>query len=124
MKEAKDKMKKAGSIIMLLVFVLILAVVFVTMRPYWSKYWLTKDIEAVAIYGTKKSIKDIKKRLDRVMIEESHGFVSNDFYIQKDKHRDVTIGIEYYDQISLFGLVIKELEIEVEVTAYYKKAMF
>ena len=117
-------MKKAGSIIMLLVFVLILAVVFVTMRPYWSKYWLTKDIEAVAIYGTKKSIKDIKKKLDKVMMEESHGFVSNDFYIQKDKHRDVTIGIEYYDQISLFGLVIKELEIEVEVTAYYKKAMF
>ena len=117
-------MKKAGNTLLLLVFVCILAMAFATVRPYWNKYWLTKDIEAIASYGTKKSIKEIKKRLDKVMKEESHGFVSSDFYIQKDKHRNVTIGIEYYDEISLFGLVIKDLEIEVEAKAFYKKEWF
>ncbi|MDY6881190.1 MAG: hypothetical protein SV686_13155 [Thermodesulfobacteriota bacterium] len=114
-------MKKAKSMIMLLVSVCILALVFAAVRPYWNKYWLTKDLEAVAVYGTKKSIEEIKKKLDRVMKEQGHGFVGNDFYIQKDKHRNVTIGIEYYDEISLFSLIIKELEMEVETKAYYRE---
>jgi hypothetical protein len=31
-----------------------------TVRPFWDRYWLELQIEAVTIYGTKNSMGDIK----------------------------------------------------------------
>ncbi|HBF42049.1 MAG TPA: hypothetical protein DDW42_00170 [Desulfobacteraceae bacterium] len=112
-------MRNAGNIIIVLVCLLILAIVFSVVRPYWNKYWLKKDIETVALYGTKNKIEDIKKKLDMVMAEEGRDFNSDDFYIEKDEYNNVTIGIEYKDKIGLFGIVIKRLKIEVEVRKNY-----
>lgn len=117
-------MRNAGSTVLVLVCLLILAIIFSFVRPYWNKHWLTNDLKIVALYGTKNKIEEIKNRLDKVMKEEGRDFDRDDFYIEKDKNKNVTIGIEYDDQISFFGLVIKKLEFEVEVTEYFTEEMF
>jgi len=117
-------MKDAGKIILVLVLVLIGAIVFACVRPYWNKYRLTKDLEATASYGTKNSVKRIEQKLDRLMEERGLDLDSDDFDIEKEKDKTVTIAVVYDDYIGLFGLVVKNMEFEIEVTEYWRKEKF
>ena len=86
-------------------------------KPYWNKYWLGHEIRAAAIYGTKNSISDTRKFLSEKIKNDWPGFSGNDFLIEKDENDNVTVGIEYCDAISIFGMSLKELDFTVERTA-------
>ena len=83
-------------------------------RPYWHKYWIGQDIEAAAIFGTKKSESDTREFLTKRMRDAGHNFTGNDFKIAKDEKNNVTISLSYYDRISVFGITLHELEFTVE----------
>ncbi len=84
-------------------------------RPYWDKHWLGEEIKNAAIYGTKNSIDDTRMLLTQKMEEKGSAFRGQDFYIEKDEESNVTIGITYMDEITIFGVVLKELEFNVEI---------
>lgn len=115
---------KIKDAIMVIVGLALLWCVVSAIRPYWDKYWLEQEIRAVAIFGTKNSVEDIRRLLTRKMIEIGHGFSGEDFAIERDEDNNVTISIEYIDEIRVFGVTLKELEMTVEETVSEVEAMF
>jgi hypothetical protein len=98
-------------------YAVLLALIWIAVsiaRPYWHKYWIGQDIEAAAIFGTKNSVSDTREFLTKKMRDAGHNFTGNDFKIAKDEKNNVTISLSYYDKISVFGIMLRELEITVE----------
>ena len=98
-------------------YALLLALIWIAVsiaRPYWHKYWIGQDIEAAAIFGTKNSVSDTREFLTEKMRDAGHNFTGNDFKIAKDEKNNVTISLSYYDKISVFGIMLRELEFTVE----------
>jgi hypothetical protein len=98
-------------------YAVLLALIWIAVsiaRPYWHKYWIGQDIEAAAIFGTKKSESDTREFLTKRMRDAGHNFTGNDFKIAKDEKNNVTISLSYYDKISVFGITLRELEFTVE----------
>lgn len=110
-------MKTIKNIFFILVGIAFLWGTWSTVKPFWNKYWLKKEMEHAAVYGTKRSIEEIKRFLDKKMIESGRDFQGEDFEIEKDEKNDVYIAIRYQDSIRVFGALLKELEFEIEVTA-------
>ena len=78
-------------------------------RPFWEKYCLELQLEAASIYGAKNSLGDTRTFLDKIMREEGYYFSGDDFVIEKDKSSRVAIQLDYVDEISFFGITLKEL---------------
>ena len=114
-------MKKVTSLIILFVFLLS---VVGAIRPYWAKYWLEKDMEAAAIYGTKNSIGATRRFLDKRMRETGRDFEGEDFVIEKGANNTVYVSVPYDDRISILGVTLKELEFTAEATAREVKGQF
>ena len=90
---------------------------FSTLRPYWNRYFIHRDMEAAAIYGTKHSEEDTLAFLVKKMRQEGRRFTERDFMIHKDPDRKVTITLQYTDQIGLFGFKVKDLHFTVTASA-------
>ena len=105
-------------IISILITIFIIVVILSSIRPYWDKYKLTKDVESAAIYGTKHSISQIEDFLDEKNVEADRDISLEDFIIEKDDKNTVTIDVVYIDFIRIFGVEILELEFEIEATAH------
>ena len=93
-------------------------------RPYWNKYWIQKDMETAAIYGTKHSVQATTKMLLDKMHREGYTFTEQDIAIDKQPNKKVTITLHYTDYIGLFGLEFKELPFiltasSIELKEYY-----
>ena len=110
-------------IISIAIAILVLAFILSVIRPYWGKYSLTKDMEEAAIYGTKHSITQIERFLENKNQEEGRDLELENFEIEKNEKKTVTITVVYTDYISLFGWKIKELEFEIEAKAHDIKEM-
>ena len=111
------------------IFMLVVCVVFIlcavsSIKPYWNKYWLGQAMEVAAVYGTKNSLEATSKFLDTKMKEEGRDFAGEDFTIEKDEENNVTISITYGDEIRVFGLKLKALELRVEKTAFEVKEFY
>jgi hypothetical protein len=94
------------------------------LRPYWNKYWLQKDLDVAAVYGTKNTVENTKQFLLDKLKEEGYSIGENDISIEKDPKNTVTITARYSDEISIFGKQIQELNFtltatEREVKEYY-----
>jgi hypothetical protein len=83
-------------------------------RPYWNKYWLELQLEAASVYGTKNTIEETRNFLSDKMEAEGFSFKGDDFIIEKDESNSVVIRITYADEISIFGLTLKELKLTAE----------
>ncbi len=103
-------------IVLLVILLAIVWSLFCVGRPYWDKYWLGKDMETAAIYGTKNTISDTKAFLTRKMKMADRDFTAEDFTVEKDENNKTTISIIYEDKIIIFGQVVKTLKIEIEKT--------
>jgi len=93
-------------------------------RPYWNRYWIHKDMEAAAIYGTKHSEEAVMGMLLKKMQQGGYKFTEQDILIEKEADNRVTITLRYTDQIGIFGLKFKKLPFTLtssakEVKAYY-----
>jgi hypothetical protein len=110
-------MKTLSNIAKIAACIVFLLCVASAAKPYWNKYWLGHEIRAAAIYGTKNSVSDTRQFLSEQIKNDWPDFSKNDFFIEKDEDDTVTVGIEYCDAISVFGVRLKELEFTVEKTA-------
>ncbi len=108
--------------IVLVLFVIVCIVSVV--RPYWVRRGLANELKTASIYATKNSIKDTKKFLDKKMMDGNYGFEGEEFTIEKNKDNSVSISITYIDEISIFGLTLKELEFTVEKSSSEVKALW
>jgi hypothetical protein len=85
-------------------------------RPYWNKYWLHKELEAAAVYGTKNTTQNTKEFLFNKLKEEGYRIGENDISVDKDPKNTVTITVRYSDRISIFGKELQKLQFTISVT--------
>jgi hypothetical protein len=100
-----------------IVIIAVLILAFSAARPYWNRYWIGKEVEAAAIYGTKNSVHDTLSFLTDKLKREGYDFKEDDFHVEKSPDNRVTISVEYGDSIRIFGVVLKELNLSVQKTA-------
>jgi hypothetical protein len=110
-------------------FLIALAVVMViaigsAVKPYWNKYWMQKEIEVAAVYGTKNTPEDTKAFLLSKLKEEGYRIREEDIYVEKDPKNNVTVTVRYSDKIAIFGKELQKLHFtltatEREIQAYY-----
>lgn len=86
-------------------------------KPYWDRYWLEKDLEAVAVYGTKNSLDHTRDFLLKKIQEEGYPLGEQNLSIDKDSRNTVTITVHYSDRISIFGKELKKMDFTVTATA-------
>jgi hypothetical protein len=101
-------------------YIIAIAVVILAIcaaRPYWDKYWIGKEMETAAIYGTKNSIQDTLNFLTDKLKKSGYDFRQDDFHIEKTANNRVTISVQYKDSIRVYTLVLKELNLSIEKTA-------
>jgi hypothetical protein len=92
-------------------------------RPYWDKYCLELQLEAASVYGVKNSLGDTRDYLDKIMRDEGYFFSADDFVIEKDRNSGVAIRLDYVDEISLFGITLKELRLTAEGNSHDYKGV-
>jgi len=117
-------MKDLKGIALILVLFLFAWFLYGGISPYWNKRGLDKVLEAASMYGTKHTIESTRKYLNKKMKERGSDFTGEDFDIEKDEHRTVTIGIIYTDEMRVFGLTLKEIEFTSVKTAYEIQEVF
>jgi hypothetical protein len=93
-------------------------------KPYWNKYWIQRELEAAAVYGTKNTVEHTKALLVSKLKEEGYRIGEDSVYIEKDSKNKVTITLRYTEKISIFGKQMKTLHFtltttEREIKAYY-----
>ena len=93
-------------------------------RPYWNKYWIQKEIEVAAVYGTKNTLEHTKAFLVNRLKEEGYRIGEDEIYVEKDPKNNVTVTVRYSDKISVFGKELQKLHFTVtaterEIKAYY-----
>ena len=92
--------------------------------PYWNKFQIKSDLNAAALYGTKHSIEDTRKFLSEKLRERGYEFGPQEFHIEKDENKTVSISLTYQDEISFFGFILKKLEFKLDVTKRETKDIF
>ena len=97
-----------------LVGILFIWCVISSVKPYWDKYLVGIEVERATIYGTKHSVRETRKLLNKKMKEDGHPFTDKDFVIEKDEYNDVYMSLTYEDEIKFFGLWTKPLEFTIE----------
>ena len=110
-------MKSFKTIVAVVVALLILWGLWGSAKPFWDRYWLRKDMEAAAIYGTKHSLDQTVSFLNEKMKKEGQPFTAEDFEIEKDENNTVSIRIQYEDEIRAYGTTLKSLDFDVKVVA-------
>ena len=93
-------------------------------KPYWNKYWIQKELEVAAVYGTKNTLENTKAFLISKLTEEGYRIAEDNIYIEKDSKNTVTITVRYSEKISMFGKGIATPHFtltatEREIKAYY-----
>ena len=92
--------------------------------PFWTQHGIKSDVKAAALYGTKHSIEDAEKFLSAKLKERGYNFGLQEFNIEKDENNTVSISLTYQDEISIFGLILKELEFTLDMTERETEGFF
>ena len=93
-------------------------------KPYWDKYWIQKELQVAAVYGTKNTLENTKVFLLNKLKEEGYRIGEDDIYIEKDSKNNVTVTARYSDKISIFGKELQKLHFTVTATEREVKAYF
>lgn len=93
-------------------------------KPYWDKYWIQKELQIAAVYGTKNTLENTKVFLLNKLKEEGYRIGEDDIYIEKDSKNNVTVTARYSDRISIFGKELQKLHFTVTATEREVKAYF
>jgi hypothetical protein len=100
-------------------YALVIAIVIAVgsaVRPYWDRYWIHKELEVAAVYGTKNTVENTRVFLMNKFKEEGYPIQERDIYVEKDSKNTVTITAQYSDKISIFGKDIQKLHFTVRAT--------
>lgn len=93
-------------------------------KPYWDKYWIQKEIETAAVYGTKNTLENTRAFLVNRLKEEGYRIREDDIYIEKDSKNNVIITARYSDKISIFGKELQKLHFTLSATERELKEYF
>ena len=93
-------------------------------KPYWDKYWIQKELEVGAVYGTKNNLEHTQEFLLNKLKEEGYAIGEDDIIIEKDSKNNVTVTARYSSKISIFGMELKKLHFTVTATAREVKEYF
>ena len=93
-------------------------------KPYWNKYWIQKELEIAAVYGTKNTLENTKAFLISKLTGEGYHIAEGNIYIEKDSKNTVTITVRYSEKIFVFAKEIATPHFtltatEREIKAYY-----
>ena len=77
---------------------------------------INSDLESGALYGTKHSIEDTERFLSKKLKERRFVFDPEKLSIDKNEYNAVTIRLTYQDKITFLGIVLKDLEFQLDVT--------
>ena len=110
-------MKTIKSIFLWAFLVALVLSAVAVVRPYWNKYGIQKEMKNAAIYGTKNSEAKTMEMLLKKMHQEGYNFTEQDFVIDKEPNKKVTITLHYTDRIGLFGVEFKKLPFTVTASA-------
>ena len=94
----------------------IVIVIGSALRPYWNRYWIQKDLDVAAVYGTKNTEEHTMQFLLDKLKEDGYSITENDISIEKDSKNTVTVTARYTDKISIFGKEIQKLDFTVSAT--------
>ena len=103
---------------------LFIFILFNTTKPYLSRYLLERNLESVAIFGTKHSLQETAELLMSNMRDKGYRFDEDNFVINKDDKNYVSINLAYVDEIKIFGQTIKQLHLTAEVSAREVKSSY
>jgi hypothetical protein len=92
------------------ILALIVWFTIIFVRPYWDRYWLQMDIEEAALYGTKRTVGEVRSFLVKKMQEKGRNIRGEDFLIEKDKRNTVYVTISYSDEVRIAGHTLKRLQ--------------
>lgn len=112
------------SVLKIIVAALLILCAVGAIRPFWSKYWLGKELDRISIYGTKHTIRETRRFLTERMNVKGYDFSANDFSIEKDAHSNVDVSITYDDAISVLGVDLWDLEFTIERKSHEIDAAF
>lgn len=102
------------AVLKIVVAALLILFVVGVIRPFWSKYWLGKELDRIAIYGTKHNVGQTGQFLNERMNVKGYDFRAKDFSIEKDEHNNVYVSITYDDSVSVLGVDLLDLQFTVE----------
>ena len=108
-------------------YVMVFSIVLILVnyaKPYWNRFWLEKNLETVAIFGTKHGLHETKSFLMDKIRTEGYSFNEDDFIINKDERNRVSINFAYVDEIRIFGKPLKKLQLSADVAANEVKTFF
>jgi len=117
-------MKSVNRIITYMIAFTLVLIVLNFVKPYWSRYWLERQMETVAVFGTKHDLHETVDLLMSKMREEGYRFNEEDFNINKDAKNSVSINLAYTDEIKIFGKPLKQLNLIAEVSARETKSYY
>lgn len=93
-------------------------------KPYWDRHWLQRDMDEAALYGTKRSVEEVRRFLDGRMKEKNRNIKGEDFQIDKDKRNTVHVRITYEDVIKISGRTLKILQFTLEARGEETKSSY
>ncbi len=84
--------------------------------PYWDKYWLTKEVEKAATWGTKRDVEQVRPLLTDALANYGIQKTGQDCYVYKDDRNFVTIKVEYDAKVEIFGNLLHTYKMKIAVT--------
>jgi hypothetical protein len=108
----------------LAILAVIVWLTIISVRPYWDRHWLQKDMEEAAVYGTKKSEDELRNFLTEKMKENDRKLTGNDFFISKDERKTVYLKLAYADEIRFAGYTLKRLQFTLEAKERETRSSF
>jgi hypothetical protein len=124
----QDKRKIEGNLMKKLFLTAVVIAIVIALssaaKPYWDKYWIQKEIETAAVYGTKNTLENTRAFLVNRLKEEGYRIREDDIYIEKDSKNNVIITARYSDKISIFGKELQKLHFTLSATERELKEYF
>jgi|GEM_PF-716280 len=117
-------MKAIRSILNFALFVVVVWGAISAVHPFWNKYWLQKQMEGVAIYGTKNSVEDTREFLKKQIEGAGYHVNWDNVAIEKNEENDISIRMVYRDEIEIFGVSLKTFEFQMDAFAREVEGIF
>ncbi len=107
-----------------IVLVVIAVLIVCTALPFIHRASINYELKKDATYGTKHSIDETRKLLEKALKDKGVNYDPDDLEITKNERDKVKISLVYEDSIHFFSIVLKKLEFKLNVEQENVKEMF
>jgi len=108
---------KISDLIKILIGIAILWVGWQFARPYWDKYWFSKEIEKSATMGIKRGGEERTRELITAAFADlGVNKTGQDCYVFLDERRIMTVRCQYEAKVVIFGELLHTYKMKVEIS--------